>query len=142
MKALSTWDTYVREASEQVDRRIEFPLNDDEVYVIDYPTRRQGRLIQKAQRENDTDALVFGLLGEEIGERVIALAENAPADVLDNLLLDVMRKFGMISDPTPATEEPKTAARTTKAATNGRARGKAPATKRKTPSARSSAASS
>jgi hypothetical protein len=142
MKKVSTWDTYVREVAEQDDRRIEVPISEDETYIIDYPTRRQGRMIQKAQRENDTDALLLGLLGDDVGARIMELAEDAPADVLDKLLLDVMRRFGMIPDEPDDPEPAKANGRAAKAATNGRARGKAPATKRKTASTRSSAASS
>jgi hypothetical protein len=98
VKRTSTWDTYVQEARKKGDRSIEFPLTEDEVFVIPYPTRRQGRKIAQAQRTGDTDALILAMLGEEAGKRVIELAEDEQSDVLDELLLDVMRKFGMIPD--------------------------------------------
>lgn len=98
MKRLSTWDTYVREATKEGDRSIELPLTQDEVFVVKYPTRRQGREIAKAQRIGDTDALLVAMLGEEAGTRVKELAEDQPAYVLDEFLIDVMKKFGMIPD--------------------------------------------
>lgn len=98
MKRLSNWDTYVREAMKDGDRSIELPLTEDECYVVGYPTRRQGREIAKAQRDGDTDALLVAMLGDEAGTRVKELAEDWPAFVLDEFLLDVMRKFGMIPD--------------------------------------------
>lgn len=98
MKRLSTWDTYVREALKDGDRSIELPLTEDESYVVPYPTRRQGRDIAKAQRDGDTDALLVAMLGEAAGSRVKELAEDWPAFVLDEFLMDVMRKFGMIDD--------------------------------------------
>jgi hypothetical protein len=97
---LSSWDTYLREATKDGDRSIEFPLSEDECYTIPYPSRHRGRLIAKAQGRNDTDGLVRALLGDEAGERVLELSEGVPAFVLDELLLDVFRKFGMIEDDT------------------------------------------
>lgn len=98
MKRLSTWDTYVHEARKKGDRSIEVPLTEDEVFVVPYPTRRQGREIAKAQRSGDTDALIIAMLGPDAGQRVIDLAEDEQADVLDEFLIDVMKKFGMIAD--------------------------------------------
>lgn len=150
MKRLSGWDTYVREAKKGGDRSIELPLTPDESYIISYPTRAQGRLIAKAQAAGDTDALLVGMLGEEAGKRVQELAEDEPAFVLDEFLMDVMRKFGMIpdneSDPeddddSSTEERPPTAANGT--ARNGRAvKGKAPATRKSTSSSKRSSAAS
>ena len=98
MKRLSNWDTYVQEAKKDGDRSIELPLTDDECFVVQYPTRRQGREIASAQRAGDTDALLVAMLGEDAGTRVKELAEDQPSYVLDEFLLDVMKKFGMIPD--------------------------------------------
>lgn len=98
MKRLSTWDTYVQEATKDGDRSIELPLTEDEVFVVGYPTRRQGREIAKAQVAGDTDALLVAMLGKDAGTRVKELAEDQPAYVLDEFLIDVMKKFGMIPD--------------------------------------------
>lgn len=98
MKRLSTWDTYVREAKKQGDRSVELPLTEDEVFVVQYPTRRHARLIAQAQRVGDIDALLVAMLGEDAGRRVSELAEDQPAYVLDEFLLDVMKKFGMLPD--------------------------------------------
>lgn len=98
MKRVSTWDTYVKEARKKGDRAIEIPLTEDEVFIVKYPTRRQGREIAKAQRTGDTDALIVAMLGKEAGARIIELAEDEQADVLDEFLIDVMKKFGMIPD--------------------------------------------
>lgn len=131
MKRTSTWDTYVQEARKKGDRSIELPLTDDESYLIPYPSRRQGRAIARATAIGDTDALVMALLGDEAGERVKELAEDHPADVLDEFLLDVMRQFGMVSekddaaDDSPEAEASDAAPAKAKAApkrrTNGRA---------------------
>lgn len=141
MKRLSNWDTYVQEALKDGDRSIELPLTDDESYIIKYPSRRQGRVIARAQREADTDALLVAMLGEEPGKRVMELSEDWPAFVLDEFLIDVMKKFGMIPDvpdedeesSEDASEDEESAepAPTPPAASNGRAPGKSPA-KRKT----------
>lgn len=98
MKRTSTWDSYVKEARKKGDRAIEIPLTDDEVFIVKYPTRRQGREIAKAQRTGDTDALIIAMLGKTAGTRIIELAEDEQADVLDEFLIDVMKKFGMIPD--------------------------------------------
>jgi hypothetical protein len=98
VKRLSSWDTYVEEATKGGDRSIEFPITADECYQITYPSRARGRQIAKAQGEGNTDRLVLALLGDEAGQRVLELAEERPAFVLDELLLDVMRKFGMIPE--------------------------------------------
>ena len=148
MKRLSGWDTYVKEAKKAGDRSIELPLTPDEVFVISYPTRRQGRQIARAQAAGDTDALLVAMLGDEAGKRVQELAEDEPAFVLDEFLMDVMRKFGMIpdnedtedtendenSEDDDGDESPRRVA--AKAATNGRPRparaakgGKAPVRK-------------
>jgi len=105
VKRLSTWDTYVQEAAKKGDRCIELPLTDDEVFVIQYPTRRQGRAAAKAQRTGDVDGLLVALLGKEPGKRVAELAEDQPAYVLDEFIVDVMRKFGMIADDEDDTED-------------------------------------
>lgn len=143
MKRLSTWDTYVKEAKAQGDRSIEIPLTTDDVYIVNYPTRRQGRQIVECQLKGDTDGVLVGLIGEVAGARVKELAEDEPAFVLDAFIVDVMKKFGMIPDdeePTPLVS-----------VTDGRSKGKGPssrrvtsssATKRKPSSARLSAASS
>lgn len=145
MKRLSTWDTYVKEAQAKGDRSIEIPLTEDEIYHVDYPTRRQGRLIVESQIKGDTDGVLLGLLGEAAGTRVKELAEDQPAYVLDEFIVDVMKKFGMIPDDDDNKAAPVTSI------SNGRAKGKGPssrkvtsssATKRKPSSARSSAASS
>lgn len=146
MKRLSTWDTYVSEAMKDGDRAIELPLTEDESYVIGYPTRRQGRKIAKAQREGDTDALLIAMLGEAAGERVKELSEDWPAFVLDEFLIDVMRKFGMLpEDGTDRSDEDEdeddeAPPPVRKPATNGRSRvngtaGKAPA-RRKSPTSK------
>lgn len=133
MKRLSGWDTYVQEATKEGDRSIELPLTPDENYVIRYPTRRQGREIAKAQLEGDTDKLLVALLGDAAGTRIRDLAEDQPAYVLDEFLLDVMRKFGMIpekaekdSEDEDSTEEAEESA---PSSTNGHVNGQAKAGK-------------
>lgn len=98
MKRLKGWDAYVQESGSDDDHSIELPLTEDECYIIPYPTRRQGKEIADAQSAGDVDALLVALLGQEAGERVAELSADAPAYVLDEFLLDVMKKFGMISD--------------------------------------------
>jgi hypothetical protein len=139
MKRLSTWDTYVREATKDGDRSIELPLTQDEVFVVRYPTRRQGREIAKAQRAGDTDALLVAMLGEDAGTRVKELAEDQPSYVLDEFLLDVMKKFGMIPDD----ENIRDADDVTDAVNgDGASEGKSVTPKSRKPSKTSSAASS
>ncbi|MBB1153522.1 hypothetical protein [Amycolatopsis dendrobii] len=99
MKKLQGWDAYVADAKTgDEDRSIELPLTPDESYVIQYPTRRQGRKIRAAQDSGDMDALLVALLGDEAGRRVAELSEDEPAYVLDLFLIDVMRKFGFIDE--------------------------------------------
>ena len=136
MKRVSTWDTYVREATKKGDRSIEIPLTEDEVFVVQYPTRRQGREIAKAQRMGDTDALLVAMLGEAAGTRVQELSEDQPGYVLDEFLMDVMKKFGMIPDD-EAIQDVDDVAEVVDAS-----EGKSPTPKSKTPSKRSSAVSS
>lgn len=133
MKRLSTWDTYVREAGKSGDRSIELPLTDDEVFIVRYPTRRQAREIANAQRVGDVDGLLIAMLGEHAGTRVSELAEDQPSYVLDEFLLDVMKKFGMIpDDESPESDEDNAA--------SGDGEGKSVTLKSRTPSKRSSAA--
>lgn len=98
MKKLKGWDAYVAESGARDDRSIELPLTDDESYIIPYPTRRQGKAIAEAQASGDVDALLIALLGKEAGERVAELSVDFPAYVLDEFLVDVMRKFGFLDD--------------------------------------------
>jgi hypothetical protein len=159
VKRLSTWDTYVQEAAKKGDRSIEIPLTEDEVFIVSYPTRRQGREIVRAQTMADTDALLIAMLGEDAGRRVQELAEDQPAYVLDEFIYDVMRKFGMIPDESDDADgsddqdEPAKVAPATpparRPASNGRVNGttvppgkSTAATKRKSTSGRSRAASS
>lgn len=143
MKKLSTWDTYVQEATKKGDRSIELPLTQDEVYIVQYPTRRQGREIQKAQLQGDTDALLVAMLGEEAGKRVQELAEDQPQYVLDEFLIDVLKKFGMIPDDEDA-QDTKGVDGDASDAENGdtATAGKSTTPKSKAPSKRSSAVSS
>jgi hypothetical protein len=143
VKKLSTWDTYVQEAAKKGDRSIELPLTQDEVYVIQYPTRRQGREIQKAQLRGDTDALLVAMLGEQAGTRVQELAEDQPQYVLDEFLVDVLKKFGMIQDDENE-KNPEDSAEDTAESVDGEkaSPGKSSTPKSKTPSKRSSAVSS
>lgn len=104
MKSLSTWDTYVREAKRKGDRSIRLPL-DDETFILQYPTRKQARVIAGAQRTGDIDALLIGLLGKKAGTRIKELADDQPAYVLDEFLMDVMRKFGIVRDDEDGTDE-------------------------------------
>jgi hypothetical protein len=130
VKRLSTWDTYVREASKEGDRSIELPLTEDEVFIVRYPTRRQAREIANAQRVGDVDGLLVAMLGETAGKRVAELAEDQPSYVLDEFLLDVMKKFGMLPDDDSSDAEDA----------GGEQEGKSVTLKSKTASKRSSAA--
>jgi hypothetical protein len=103
MKQLKGWDSYVRDAAAQDDRSIELPLTDTETYVIAYPSRKQGKLIADAQGTGDVDALLIALLGEKAGARVAELSADHPSYVLDEFLLDVMRKFGFVPEDTEDT---------------------------------------
>ena len=141
MKRLSTWDTYVQEATKDGDRSIELPLTDDEVFIVRYPTRRKAREIAKAQREGDVDALLIAMLGDEAGARVAELAEDQPTYVLDELLLDVMKKFGMIPDTDENRDAEDAAEAVNGAEVDGAPVGKSATPKSKQPSKRSSAAS-
>ena len=98
MRKLKGWDAYVQESGSATERCIELPLTDDESYIINYPTRRQGKAIAAAQESGDVDALLIALLGQEAGERVAELSVDAPGYVLDEFLLDVMRKFGFVPE--------------------------------------------
>jgi hypothetical protein len=99
MKQLKGWDAYVAEAeATEEDRSIELPLTDDEVYIIRYPTREQGKAIEAAEKSGDADALCVALLGEEAGRRVADLSRGHSHHVLDAFLMDVMRKFGFLPD--------------------------------------------
>jgi hypothetical protein len=99
MKKLRGWDAYVREAeATDEDRSIELPLTDDEVYIIRYPTREQGKAIHEAEKSGDADALCVALLGEDAGRRVAELSRGHSHHVLDAFLMDVMRKFGFLPD--------------------------------------------
>lgn len=142
MKRLSTWDTYVREAKKEGDRSIELPLTDDEVFIVKYPTRRQAREITRSQRVGDTEALLIALLGEAAGTRVNELAEDQPAYVLDEFLVDVMKKFGMIPDDDDIRDADDVTEAVNGATVDDVPEGKSPTPKSKTSSKRSSAASS
>jgi hypothetical protein len=105
MKQLKGWDAYVQEAaSVEETQSVELPLFDDEVYVIDYPTRRQGKAITAAQAEGDMDALLVALLGPEAGERVAELSADYPSSVLDRFIVDLLTKFGFVDIADDETE--------------------------------------
>lgn len=102
MKKLKGWDSYVKESMSSDDSSIELPLTDDESYIIPYPSRKQGEAIAAAQRDTDMDALLIALLGPEAGQRVAQLSADYPGYVLDEFLLDVLRKFGFVDEETTA----------------------------------------
>lgn len=104
MKRLKGWDAYVADTADD-DRTLELPLTEDEVYLISYPSRRQGKAIAAAQAEGDVDALLIALLGEEAGRRVAELSDDQPGYVLDTFLMDVLRKFGFATEAIEATED-------------------------------------
>lgn len=133
MKKLKGWNAYVSEAeSTEDDRSIELPLTDDEVYVIHYPTREQGKAIAQAEKTGDADALCVALLGEEAGRRVAELSQGHSHHVLDAFLMDVMRKFGFLPEGEETeVDEGKSPARPVR---------RTDARKRSTPRANSSAA--
>jgi hypothetical protein len=107
MKTLKPWDTYVSEALTGEERSIQLPLTEHETFVIPYPSRKQGKQIAEAQKVGDTDGLLIGLLGEEAGARVSELSADHPGYILDEFLLDVMRKFGFIEEETPSAKPAK-----------------------------------
>lgn len=98
MKTLKGWDAYVQDAHNDDLGSIELPLTADEKYVIPYPSRRQGKAITAAQKAGDVDAMLIALLGTVAGERVAEISADSPGYVLDEFLLDVMRKFGFVED--------------------------------------------
>lgn len=101
-KRLKGWDAYVADSRSKKERTLELPISDDEVYAIRYPTRKQGRMIDQARRDGDGDALLIALLGEQAGRRVIELADDQPHDVIDDLVIDVLRQFGFLPDDADA----------------------------------------
>lgn len=88
-KQLKAWDVYVQEATREP---VELPMPDGPPILIEYPTGGQVRRIQEAKTTEDATVILFG---KEQGERLIALFEDAPGDVLRRILTDAGREFGV-----------------------------------------------
>jgi hypothetical protein len=104
MKQLKGWDAYVADTADPERDILELPLTEDEVYLIRYPTRAQGKAIAAAQARGDVDALLIALLGEDAGRRVVELSDDQPGYVLDAFVLDVLRSFGFAAEVEKAIE--------------------------------------
>ena len=128
MKRITGWNAYVAEAGDREDRAIEVPISDDEIYIVDYPTRSQGKEIAAAQRTGDIDALLIALLGEEAGGRVAELSANEPGFILDGYLLEIMKAFGFVDEDIEAATDLVKAAGKSRSSNATRKRG----TQRKT----------
>jgi hypothetical protein len=96
VKRLKPWDQYVTEADREP---LEVPLPGGESITVRVPSGGQIRAINRAQQAGDNDAAVIGLFGEQQGERLIALAEDAPSGALLELVKDVLAGFGLVPEP-------------------------------------------
>ena len=95
MKRLKGWDQYVQDAKREP---IELPLPDGETLTIRQPTGGVTRRINRAQRTGDEDDMCKALFGDDGGELLLKLFEDAPGSVLQEIVLDVLREFGLAPD--------------------------------------------
>jgi hypothetical protein len=94
-KRLKGWDVYVRDCQRDP---VELPLPGDEVITVTMPTGGRTRAFNRAMRAGDETALVTALFGEKDGRRILDLYEDAPGNVLTEVVNDVLREFGMAQD--------------------------------------------
>ena len=92
MKQLTPWNQRVADAKRDA---VELPVSEDEVLIIEYPTKNQLTAFNAAARANDYDAMTVALLGEKAGNRIVELSGDEPGGVLDELLVDVLEEFGL-----------------------------------------------
>jgi hypothetical protein len=88
-KQLQGWDTYVEEATREP---LELPMPDGDPILIRYPT---GGQIRRAESATSTDEIIKIIFGDDDGERLIKLFEDAPGDVLRRIVRDVGIEFGV-----------------------------------------------
>lgn len=92
-KQLKPWDAYVEEAQREP---LELPMPDgEEPILIGFPTGGQIRRLQRAWQAGDNDEAVFAMFGDEQGKRLLALFEDAPGDVVNRIVTDVAKEFGV-----------------------------------------------
>jgi hypothetical protein len=85
------WDTYVRDAGREP---VELELPDGDVITIQHPPKKKIDWITKKARASDDD-FAIALMGEEQANKLLALAADKPAGVIQRLLGDVMVEFGL-----------------------------------------------
>jgi hypothetical protein len=100
-KQLKGWDAYVAEATREP---VELPMPDGDPILIHYPTGGKLRLIDAAPSTAEVIRILFG---DEPGNRLIKLFEDAPGDVLRRIITDVGVEFGvdvMTGNPLPSSD--------------------------------------
>lgn len=90
-KKLSSWDTYVKEASHS----LELPVSKTETLTIESPTTSALKAFNVALAAGDEMAMINALVGDENAARLLELAEDKPAGALDGVIRDVLRGFGL-----------------------------------------------
>lgn len=91
-KQLKAWDAYVAEAQREP---LELPMPDGDPILIGFPTGGQIRRLQRAWQVGDTDDAVYAMFGDEQGKRILSLFEHAPGDVVNRIVTDVAKEFGV-----------------------------------------------
>ena len=95
MKQLQGWDKYVQDAKREP---VELPLPDGEVITVTQPSGGAVRRFNRAMRAGDEDGMCTALFGDDGGEKLLKLFEDAPGSVLGEITRDVLREFGMAQD--------------------------------------------
>lgn len=89
-KQFKGWTQRVKEAQRDP---IVFELDDDVTITINQPTGRTVREMQDAG--DDLDAVITAFCGQEDGKKLLEAYDDAPFNVLPELLEDLMQEFGL-----------------------------------------------
>ncbi len=91
-RQLKNFDVYAAEVARD---DLELPLPDGTTLIIKKPTAKQAREFGQAQRLGSQDRAVRALFGVEQGNKLIALLDDKPADLLMTIMDDAAKEWGI-----------------------------------------------
>lgn len=89
---IKPFDQYVAEAQRPP---VELPLPDGTSLLIAFPDGKALRSYVAAMKTGDPIAMMISLLSVEDSQRLMALYETAPADVLGKIIADLEGAWGL-----------------------------------------------
>lgn len=82
-------------ASEAQAKPVEFWLDDDTMLTIERPTGGQMFEVEAAMRDNDSKAVLRALCGKEVGQQLVDVFTDLPAEALREFTADLAERLGL-----------------------------------------------